>query len=143
MFAPEFLAERLNEQIKLAGSMAENGTPGGRCSEMIERLKEGQNRAHHIQMLRTVESGPRRYAKHFANAIPHIERMAEIFARVELVRNAGYDSNEQREKAMANLKSVPKEIEACCQAALKEVEAALKVMEEGEKREVTLSAGTK
>lgn len=139
MNSTDFLIERLQEQIKLAPSLRENETDGGRVRQMLERLVEGINLAQHIDLLKGVESGPRRYRTAFAAAKAHVEKLLPIFEQVGAVQAASYSDGEQRQKAMSRHKDKPKEIEALCNAAIAELQKANAVLAEGEAREAKLT----
>lgn len=136
MYAAEFLIARLEEQIKLAPKLEESFEAGGSIAAICERLKEGMSRASGIEILRPVEQGARRYAKHFAAALDKIEPLKALFDRVNELRSGEYADGAQREAAMAQTKDTPAKIVGACKSAIEDLKAALKVIEEGERKDV-------
>jgi hypothetical protein len=134
MYAAECLIERLEEQIRLAPRMTENTAAGGSVDAMLERLTEQMNMAHVVPSLKAVEAGSRRYVACIRKAKEHVLKLRPIFERSKVVLLATYTDGAQREKALGQMKDVPGQITAICKAASAELDAALKVLEEGEGR---------
>ena len=139
MHAVEFLIDRFKEQIALAENPAtalqENDVAGGSIEWLTSRLKEGMNHAKHIDILKGVESGPRRYGKYFAAALVSVEKLKEVFAKINATAGAAYLDGEQRERAMGKFKGTSKVIIDLCKEALGHLEHALAVVHEGEARD--------
>lgn len=110
--------------------------PGGSLTEMIGRLQEGISLAARIDVIRAVEGGPRRYRKWLESAKGKLETLIPIWQEIEQITNASYSDGEQRKKAQERIKQHPVTIVKACREAITDLEAALKVIEEGETREV-------
>ncbi len=134
MYAAEFLIERLKEQLALAPALQENTEPGGTVEHLVARLIEGENRYQYIEALKSVEGGGRKYGAHFSKAKAEVEKLGPIFAAINAARNGSYGDQLQYQKAMARFGDKAKEIESICQAAIRELEGALKLLDEGEGR---------
>lgn len=139
MHAPEFLIDRLEEQIKLAPQLIQNDVPGGSVAEMVEKLREGSNLAHHVPSLRAVEAGARRYAKCLTAATTHVQKLGPLFDSVAAVHSATYRDELQKKQAMDRFKDTPKQIIDACKAAIAELNGALKVLDEGDAKEARLA----
>ena len=142
MYAVEALIERLEEQKALAPGLQENPAAGGKVEQMCDRLREGMNSARHIPALKAVEAGHRRYGKFLANALAQVEKLTPILTKAEKVAGAAYADGLQRDKAMSQFKDTPKEVVRICDAAIGELRAALKVLDEGENKQTKLAAAT-
>ncbi len=132
MDVPDLMIERLTEQELLAPKMIANPTPGGSVAEMVERCVEQMNHGHHVPRLKAVEAGASRYAAAFGRAKGHIEKMAPLLDQAAVIHSGTYRDGQQKEQALARLKDVPAKIVACCKAAVAELDAARKVLREGE-----------
>lgn len=135
MFAAEFLIERLQEQVTLAPQLIENTEPGGSIEQILDKLKEGMNKANLVPQLRMVESGARRYTVKMQAALTEVEKLKPIFEQIALVSSAQYADGAQQQKAMERFKDTPKKIEAVCKAAIGHLEGAVKILDEGEKKD--------
>lgn len=142
MYACEQMIECLEEQIRLAPRMIENAAAGGGVEAMLTRLTEQMNMAHEVKGLKAVEAGSRRYAACIRKAKEHVLKLRPIFERSGAVLGAAYADGAQKEKSLGQMKDVPGQIVNICKAAIGELDAALKVLEEGEGR-LTKLAGAK
>ena len=152
MFAVESIIDRLEEQIKLAPQLVENGHPGGRFLDdgtgvdegtIFAWLANGIGRCNHIPQLAAVEAGPRRYRKCLEKARDTLLPLVAEFKRIAAVQGAPYTDGNQREKAMKQLSDVPGKIVSACKAAISDLEAGMAILEEGERKEAKLAGASK
>jgi hypothetical protein len=139
---PEFLIERLKEQIALAPELQENDVPGGTLDDMIGaegRLVLGINFAGHIPRLQAVEGGRRRYSACLQAAMNEVGKLRPIFAEIAPIRDAVFPTQDAKNKAMARLKDHEKKIVAICQTAIGHLERAQKVLDEGDMKQAKLA----
>lgn len=144
MYVVEVMIGHLKKQIELAPSLTENTDPGANFTPkyqgdmvetIVDKLKEGMNRAEHIPVLRGVESGFRRYSTAFQKCLPHAEAVAAIFAQVQNLRGQMYLSGEAREQALRPYQAKGAEIVTHCKAMLACMEEALNILNEGESKD--------
>ena len=152
MYAAETLIERAMEQIELAPKLEENQVPGGRSIPQEPQpdygtfsswLTDMMNHADSVDVLKTVEGGRRRYAKFCQKALEYAAKLQAIFGPIYAARAAHYADGEQRNKVMGRFKDSPKEIVTACEGIITQMEAALKVLEEGEHKDAKLAAAAK
>ena len=103
---------------------------------MLTRLQEGINLSNRIDVIKAVEGGVRRYKRALENAKGKLEPLTATWQEIDSIVSASYADGEQRKKAMERIKEHPRIIVTACRAAIADLEAALKVIEEGESREV-------
>ncbi len=142
MDVPEFLIKRLQEQIDLAPSLQENDVPGGTLDDMIGpegRLLQGINFSGHVERLKAVEAGRRRYSRHLEDAYKELLKLREIFKEIAPTRDAVFPNQEAKNKAMSRHKDHEKRIVAICQAAIGHLERAQKVLDEGDVKQARLA----
>lgn len=109
--------------------------PGWALPQMLERLKEGVAMANRIDSVKAVEGGPRRYRNALQKATDCLEKTVPLWTAIDAVILTQM-TDDQRKKAMEQIKEHPKTISVACREAINELQAALKVIEEGETREV-------
>jgi hypothetical protein len=131
----EFLIAGLKKQIELLPSFAMCDEPGWALLQMLERLKEGTAMAARIDSVRAVEGGPRRYRAALQKAIDRLESTIPLWAEIDSIVLSQM-TDDQRKKAMERIKEHPKTISVACREAINELTTALKVIEDGEVREV-------
>lgn len=139
MYTPEVMIDCLKRNIELAPSLQQNEEDGGSVSGqygLIEKAKEQMAMAGNLKLLRPVEGGARRYTGHMQTVLTHLERLEPIYAEVASVKGANYSDGEQRQKAMGRLKEHSAKIVAECKGAIAALEAAMGVVNEGERKEV-------
>lgn len=121
--------------LTISDDIPGSGAPQDIWQETIlDRLNETMNRARDIQELKSLEGGRRRYCTHVEAARIHLEPVKDILAEAVTLQSARYADGEQRQKALARLKDRPAKIVAACKAAIAELQAALRLLEEGDRK---------